>query len=150
MLDSMQLETSHIVGATYTGGAARCACDELLEPSCGLPSDASCIDVIFITDSRSNEPSLEICDEVKCIHDHMQYTSINTHSIGIAYAVPAELACIEETDGVNSAFSYDSFEDFEQAIQDIVHRFVSEPDATCAGTGKSMHSSTRNTIVINH
>ena len=124
-------------GGTNTGGAARCACDELLEPSCGLPSDASCIDVIFITDGRSNDPSLEICDEVKCIHDHMQYTSINTHSIGIANAVPAELACIEETDGVNSAFDYDNFDDFVQAIEDIIKKIITDPGATCVNpTGK--------------
>ena len=126
-------------GATYTGGAARCVCDELLDPSCGLPSDASCIDVIFITDGRSNDPSLEICDEVKCIHDHMQYTTINTHSIGIANADQAELKCIEKTDGVNSAFEYDSFDDFVQAIEDIHHKFSFEPDATSADTtGKSI------------
>ena len=120
-------------GATYTGGAARCVCDELLDPSCGLPSDASCIDVIFITDGRSNDPSLQICDEVKCIHDHMRYATINTHSIGIANANQAELGCIEKTDGVNSAFDYDSFEEFEDAIENIIKRF-STGESTCVDT----------------
>ena len=123
---------------TRTGGAARCACDELLDPSCGLPSDASCIDVIFITDGLSNDPSLEICDEVKCIHDHMQYTTINTHSIGIANADQAELRCIEQTDGVNGAFEYDSFVDFKESIEDIIEKILNNPDATCEDTtGKS-------------
>ena len=121
-------------GLTRTGGAARCVCDELLDPSCGLPSDASCIDVIFITDGRSNDPFLEICDEVKCIHDHMQYTTINTQSIGIANANPAELECIEKTDGVNSAFEYDSFDKFTEAIGTITEKLENNYDATCEDT----------------
>ena len=125
-------------GATRTGGAARCVCDELLDPSCGLPSNASCIDVIFITDGHSNDPSLEICDEVKCIHDHTEYITINTHSIGIASANPAELECIEKTDGVNSAFEYDNFDDFKQSIDDIINKIQTNSDATCEDTtGKS-------------
>ena len=125
-------------GATNTGGAARCACDELLNTSCGLPSDASCIDVIFITDGYSNDPLLEICDEVKCIHDHMQYTTINTHSIGMANADQAEMQCIEQTDGVNGAFEYDNFVDFKESIEDIINKIRNNPDATCEDTtGKS-------------
>ena len=124
-------------GGTNTGGAARCVCDELLDLSCGLPSDASCIDVIFITDGHSNDPSLEICDEVKCIHNH---TTINTHSIGIGGINHTELACIEETDGVNSAFEYDSIDKFTEAIETIINKFMTKPDDyMCTDTTGNFH-----------
>ena len=106
---------------TYTGGAAKCACDELLTPECGMHRYASCIDVVFITDGRSNDPNLEVCEEVKCLHNH--YTGgVNTHAIGIGNVNQAEIDCIDRASHTSSAFNFDSFEDFLNAIQEIIKR----------------------------
>ena len=63
-------------GATYTGGATKCACDELLTPGCGMHPFATCTDVVYITDGNSNDPTLEVCNEVQCLHNH--FNGVNT------------------------------------------------------------------------
>ena len=108
-------------GLSYTGGAAKCACDELLQPKCGMHRYANCIDVVFITDGGSNDPNLEVCEEVRCLHNH--YTGgVNTHSIGIGGANQAELDCIEHVSHAPSAFSFDTFQDFLAAINEVIIR----------------------------
>ena len=53
-------------GSTHTGRAVKCVCEEILTIPCGLPSTneyQNCpapIDVIIITDGRSNDP-LDVC-----------------------------------------------------------------------------------------
>ena len=106
---------------TYTGGAAKCACDKLLNPECGLHPDANCIDVVFITDGKSNDPRLEVCDEVSCLHEQHP-NGVHTHSIGIGNANQAELDCIEHASNTSSAFNFNSFEEFVGAIREIINR----------------------------
>ena len=50
-------------GWTYTGEATQCACDCMLTTNCGFPDlttfggpGAVCLDVIYVTDGRSNGP----------------------------------------------------------------------------------------------
>ena len=118
-------------GGTYTGGAAKCACDKLLHPKCGMHPFATCIDVVFITDGYSNDPSLKVCDEVKCLHDH--YNEVNTHSIGIGVHNHTELECIEKASHASSAFSFESLEEFVGAIQNITLTLKNSTDICYSG-----------------
>ena len=127
-------------GSTKTGGAAKCACDDLLTPSCGMPSDATCIDVVFITDGKSNDPHLEVCDEVKCLHNHLN--EANTYAIGIGNYNEDEINCIAHSSDLRSAFRFDDFDDFEKAVQNIINRLqeslFQNGNYTCAHTDGSL------------
>lgn len=85
---------SHREGQTYTAAAARCACMEVLNETCGLPDDAECIDIIMITDGRSNDPFLQICEEVKCLHQR----GMNTYVIATGDHNNDEIECIRQED----------------------------------------------------
>ena len=120
-------------GGTNTAGASKCACDELLTPQCGLDCDANCIDVVYITDGGSNDPSLEVCEEVKCLHNHVR--GVNVHVVGIGSYNQNELNCIENSSRGISLFKYDTAADFNQAIGDVaakLQRFSSTYQCTCA------------------
>ena len=112
-------------GNTHTAGASKCACDELLTPQCGLACDAKCIDVVFITDGHSNDPRMEVCEEVKCLHNHIE--GVNVHSIGIKGYNETELECIENSSHRTSIFEHESYDDFNQAIDKVIERLM-EPD----------------------
>lgn len=100
-------------GLTYTGGATQCACDVLLDGDCGLPSDASCIDVVYITDGRSNDPQLRVCDRVQCLHNRKV---VNTYAIGIGNVNQAELDCIANVSSDSRIFRYQDFDEFGMNI----------------------------------
>ena len=126
-------------GSTKTGGAAKCACDELLTQECGMDPDANCIDVVFITDGKSNDPGLEVCEEVKCLHNQHP-NGVHTHSIGIGGSInPAELDCIEHSSSVSSVFNFDTFDEFDGAITNIITRLLLQHETyTCANTDDSL------------
>ena len=109
-------------GATYTGGATRCACDELLTPGCGMPSDATCTDVVYITDGKSNDPTLKVCNEVQCLHNHLN--GVNTYAIGIDNYNEDEINCIAQSSDLFSTFRFEDFDDFEAAIDNIIQRLI--------------------------
>ena len=113
---------------TNTAGTARCICEEVLQGSCGITADAECLDVVFITDGKSNDPKLEICDEICCLHSRF---GVNTYAIGInsgAGFTPSynrtELECISNFSDLTSVFEFDSFESFEASIANIVDRLL--------------------------
>ncbi len=110
-------------GWTHTGGAAQCACTQLLSIGCGLSFDAGCIDVVFITDGHSNDPSLQICDEIRCMHDHGSL-EINTYAIAIGNYDRNEINCIANSSSEFSTFEYENFNEFETEIQEVVDRLV--------------------------
>ena len=127
----------HRQGWTHTAGAAKCICNSLLKPNCGIEiTDKTCVDVIFITDGASNDPNLEICDEVKCLHNN--FLRLNTYSLGIGnYNDPSmkkELECIHNSDNQMSMFWYDSFAEFDSAVKDIANNGLY--GKTCWGTNK--------------
>jgi uncharacterized protein with von Willebrand factor type A (vWA) domain len=68
-------------GWTRTGGTARCICEDLIHSSCGIDPTLSpaCLDVVFITDGKSNDPNLDVCQEVRCLHNRY---GVNTYAIG--------------------------------------------------------------------
>ena len=112
-------------GSTRTGGTARCICEDLIHSSCGIDPSLSptCLDVVFITDGKSNDPSLDVCQEVRCLHNRY---GVNTYAIGInsgngfqpTYNL-AELQCIDHYSDAISAFQFESFSDFEDSITNI-------------------------------
>ena len=115
-------------GGTHTAGTARCICEELLQSSCGIESSPDCLDVVFITDGKSNDPSLEVCEEVRCLHNRL---GVNTYAIGInsgagygqSYNL-AELECIDHYSDAVSAFQFESFSEFERSITNIERRLL--------------------------
>ncbi len=109
-------------GATHTAGAAQCVCNELLKTGCGLKSDANCIDIVFVTDGHSNDPTQQICDEIRCIHNH--YLNINTYAIGIGNYDQNELNCIAQSSSDFSIFEFENFDEFEDELDEVVDRLL--------------------------
>ena len=104
-------------GMTHTAGAARCACSHVLQSRCGLPINAGCLDVVFITDGNSNDPSLQICDEVRCLHRHAR----NTFAMGIGNTNPTEINCIAEaTSNQFNIFGFRDFDEFERVLAQAI------------------------------
>lgn len=107
---------------THTGGAAKCVCDVILTPSCGLDPASSCIDVVFITDGRSNDPNRDICTDVLCLHNRF---GVNTFALGIENANMAELECITDDDNniggdAFHLFDFDTFDEFFEIFQELI------------------------------
>ena len=111
-------------GGTRTGEAARCICEELLSTDCGISSNPSCLDVVFITDGHSNRGGLQVCNEIRCLHHK---SGVNTYAIGINGFNQAELNCIAENGSDRlSAFEFNSFAAFEHAIDDVIARVYNQ------------------------
>ena len=123
---------------THTGGATQCVCDFMLTQTCGLDPTANCIDVVYITDGRSNDPNRNVCEDIRCLHNRF---GVTTYAIGIANALQSELECISDADpGEYHLFNFDTFDDFFAAFQEIVNVLLSgsvnsngDP-YTCIGT----------------
>ena len=125
---------------THTAGAAQCVCDFMLSQTCGLPVAAGCIDVVFITDGRSNDPQLDVCQEISCLHNRYGTT---TYAIGIARAYDKELECISDADP-NSfhLFNFRDFDEFVITFNELVNKLLQgqvNPTTgdpyVCIGTG---------------
>ena len=131
---------SYQAGSTYTGEAARCVCEELLSTDCGITSNPSCLDVVFITDGRSNG-GLQVCNEIRCLH---RKRGVNTYAIGINGFNQAELNCIADGSDRLSAFEFPSFNEFESAIDDVLLRLFNQGNPqSCAGLYGSAPTSTQ-------
>ncbi len=121
-------------GYTSTGGAAKCVCDKLLDSSCGVEfTDNTCVDVVFITDGDSNDRNFEICDQVKCLHDHV--LKLNTYSLGIGnYDTPSarsELKCIQDSSNEQSLFWFETFQEFSDKIDRVTLDLLLSNTDTC-------------------
>ena len=105
-------------GSTHTGGAVQCACDFMLSTTCGLPPDASCIDVVVITDGHSNGPR-PVCHQVRCLHNRY---GVNTFAIGIGNADQNELDCISDYSDPTrfNLFNFDSFAEFQSTLNELI------------------------------
>ena len=103
-------------GSTFTAEAARYACNHMLSSTCGLPIDAGCIDVIFLTDGRANDPSLDICTEIQCLHNRID---VDTFAIGVGNYDTLRLGCYGENDldlGEYHIFDFANFTQLEQEL----------------------------------
>jgi len=123
--------------STKTGGATKCICEKMLDSSCGFDDSAnSCIDVIYITDGQSNG-GYEVCDEIKCLHNHA--LKINTYSLGIGSAfdfvsAQEELECIQDSSNQMSLFHFNTFDELNMAVQEI-RSDIFAGTRSCATTG---------------
>ena len=115
-------------GGTNTGATTKCVCEDLLDPNCGIANNPKWLDVVYITDGKSNDRKHKVCKEVECLH---QRYGINTYAIGInshplysSSVNQEELDCISDSSNILSAFQYNSFEDFEEAIANIIIRVI--------------------------
>ena len=114
---------------TNTGATTKCICEQLLSSSCGISRTPSCLDVVYITDGKSNDPTYKVCQEVRCLHRH---AGINTYAIGINDYNQAELDCISDSSNLVSAFQYNDFDEFENSINTVISRLVgSGSDYSC-------------------
>ena len=110
-------------GSTHTASATKCACDFLLSETCGLDSHANCISVVYITDGQSNDPNLEVCQEINCLHNRF---GVRTFAFGIDNYDENELRCIGQNSDSTSIFRYESFNDFEASLQSATDRLVED------------------------
>ena len=118
---------------THTAGAAQCVCNYMLTGVCGLPVSTGCIDVVFLTDGQSNDPTLQICKEIRCLHDRR---GVNVFAIGIGNFFMRELQCISDDDlGLDDyhVFDFLSFNEFEEEFNTLLHLLLTSatngPDA---------------------
>ena len=128
-------------GWTHTGQAARCVCNELISyQKCGL-SQFSCIDVVFITDGRSNGP-LNVCEEVKCLHNN-QLRIINTYAMGIKNYNETEIKCISKHSKFETVFSFESFDEFQEYMKNVTTRIfnnlVTQGQYSCLNRDRTLH-----------
>ena len=87
----------------------------MLSSQCGtINLRKAIIDVIFITDGRSNGP-YNVCDKTKCF-EHENFRNINVFAFGIGNKIDYnELKCIVGNRGdKDSIFNFDDFTKFEQ------------------------------------
>ena len=128
----------HRRGYTHTGGAARCLCQDILHfdsQLCGVNHDVNnCFEVVFITDGQSNDPRLQVCDEIRCLHSD---TRVRTHVMGIGNRINQdEMDCI--TTDASSYFFFENFNEFQTKLSGVVEllRFSKEQGGggsyTCA------------------
>ena len=107
-------------GWTHTGGAAKCVCDFMLDhesPECRIDLYAAVVDVVFITDGRSNDPLHDICAEIECLHNN---TRVVTYAIEITDHVnDNELKCIVNNDNSSTLFQFGSFHEFKRQIENL-------------------------------
>ena len=109
-------------GLTYTASATQCACEAILTPSCGFSNDTgACLDVIYITDGQSNDPHLDICRTVECLHDQSN-ADVKVYAFGIGNDINRhELQCITGSGNYNSwgnsIFRVPTFQSFFEIIE---------------------------------
>ena len=90
----------HRSGHTYTAGAARCACNFMLSDDCGFVDQDACIDVVIVTDGRSNDPpgrNSDVCKEITCLQNKTLFpeAQVNVFVFGISnYVNERELECL--------------------------------------------------------
>ena len=81
-------------GLTYTGSATQCACETILTPDCGFDVCQACLDVVYITDGKSNDPHHDVCETVQCIHNQPN-ADVNVYAFAIGDNTnETELNCI--------------------------------------------------------
>ena len=88
--------------STRSGDAIRCACDNMLHHTCGFENEPnSVIDVIFLTDGRSNMGE-NVCSATKCLN-RFSKKRVNVVTIGIGSFIDyTELDCIKGDLGASS------------------------------------------------
>ena len=115
---------------THTAGAAQCACRYMLTPTCGLTDPAAdCINVVFITDGQANDPTLDVCNEIRCLHNRR---GVDTFAIGIGNRNQLQLGCMRENDLQLDEYHLFNFETFTELQEqfDLIIKKLTDPTNT--------------------
>ena len=107
---------------THTAGAVQCVCNYTLSPSCGLSPEAECVDVIFFTDGRANDPALDICEEIRCLH---RRTGVDTFALGVGSYDLLKMECYAENDlplDNYHLFNFETFDELYEQFQLVLER----------------------------
>ncbi|CAI8058608.1 hypothetical protein GBAR_LOCUS31875 [Geodia barretti] len=119
---------------THTAGAAQCACEYMLNPTHDCLNDFApeCVNVIFVTDGRANDPNLDVCTEIRCLH---RRRGVNTFAIGIGNRDDLQLECMREDDlelDEYHLFNFETFAELEEQFNEITRRFLANDGYVCA------------------
>ena len=105
---------------------------------CGLSIDAGCIDVIFLTDGRSNDPRYDICQEVGCLH---RRRGVDTFAIGVGNYNTLRMDCYAENDlalDEYHLFNFPNFTALEDQFELIIRKLINfdpvNPSYLCVNT----------------
>ena len=110
--------------STHTAGAAKCVCEYMLTDTCGYPVNAGCTDVIFFTDGRANDPSLDICTEIQCLHNRR---GVDTFAIGVGNYDDLSLGCYGENDlqlDEYHIFDFSNFASLEREFKIVIQKLL--------------------------
>ena len=115
-------------GLTHTGVTTRCVRDYILNPSwgCGVDTSSDCVDVIFVTDGKSNGPLEypQTCEEVNCLKNHPQWCGrVNTYAIAIGSGVNQdEINCLTRNndDSIYNVANFAAFEDLVNKATELL------------------------------
>lgn len=136
----------HYPGLTYTGGVVRCVnnlltnrqmCDFSIDDE-----DTHCLDVVFITDGRSNG-HIDVCHEIKISRLHRE-KKIAVHAIGIGPNVNQnEINCLKKNDTNNliKNLHFSSFEEFTTTLNEVVS-FLKNDTFNGDGNGGHLYTCT--------
>ena len=114
-------------GLTYTGEAVQCAFDYILTEDCGLPEDAECISIVFLTDGMSNGER-DVCGVIEQLKSQRKFESF---SVGIGGNTnEEELRCMASNYDVRHIFQYPTFSGFVQELL-TVETILKNSDFTC-------------------
>ena len=134
---------------THTAGAARCICDYVFglggqeeRYRCGLDlASAPCVDVVFITDGQANDPELDVCETVQCLHDKSTTSTynVNTYAIGVGFVDTHQLECMIDNDlkmDEYHLFNFDTYDELQMQFQKAVDRLANDITGTytCVST----------------
>ena len=123
-------------GHTYTAGAAQCACNFILSADCGFVEQDACIDVVVITDGQSNDPFLDVCNEITCMKNTSLFpdAQINVFVFGISdFVNRKELECLTRLSIEplpHHIFNFNDFDDFDEQL-DLVIKGLKYSSISC-------------------
>ena len=111
---------------THTAGAAQCVCDYIFrDRGCGIGQAAApCVDVVFFTDGIANDPVLNVCDTIACLHGTR---NVNTYTLGVGNPDWFMLKCMKDPDiELNDyhLFNFETIEDLEEHLHIIIRRLI--------------------------
>ena len=114
---------------THTAGAAQCVCDYIFrDRGCGIGQAAApYVDVVFFTDGKANDPVLDVCETVTCLHG---ISNVNTYTLAVGDSNDLKLDCMEENDlelDEYHLFDFETIEDLEEQLEEIFRRLITDP-----------------------
>ena len=127
---------THRGGHTFTAGAAQCACNVILSDDCGFVKQDECIDVVIITDGQSNDPFLDVCNEITCMQNKTLFpdAQVNVFVFAISdYVNMRELECLTNlsiTPHDDHIFNFATFDRFKDIVELSLQK-VKYSNVTC-------------------